>query len=47
VTIRASTNDIASGMWEAPDDIEQSESVIEYVSAVAAPSMAPDKLHVR
>lgn len=39
--------DIASKMWEAPDDIEQSESEIEYVSAVAAPSMAPGQSHIR
>jgi predicted kinase len=29
--------EMASGMWEPPDDVEQSESAIEYVSAMALP----------
>jgi hypothetical protein len=29
--------EVASDMWEAPDDIEQDEISIEYVSAVVAP----------
>jgi predicted kinase len=34
--------EVASDMWEAPDDIEQSESAIEYVSATSAP-LTPNK----
>lgn len=33
--------EVASDMWEAPDDIEESELAIEYVSATLAP-LAPN-----
>jgi predicted kinase len=34
--------DVASNMWEPPDDIEQSESVIEYVSSALSPTLPPN-----
>jgi len=35
--------DVASNMWEPPDEIEQSETTIEYVSATLVTALTPNK----